>query len=793
MNRRKDGFKEPAVLRELSKPPGDVWPHGALHHGARVALLVLLALVGALLFPSESRRAVAPPQEGAVVHEDIVAVIPFDIPRPARELNLAWAEAEAAVPPIFVYRSEAGDSMAARLDRFFDRLEEAVDEGEVRAVRRVLDLEGISTLEGQAEQFLDPATLRTLRRASATVIREVLPRVLDPNDAEEITTDRIKVRYPSGEERTIPAESLLWGREFYNKGELELGPSPPDLQTIFRLILISFQESPYVFDFLSTNREREQARQAVSTVEGSVPEGQVIVQRGDRIGESELRVLGAYEEALAEQGLLQTPGRDWLSFFGSLLLNLILMGLFGALLFFYRREVYGNFRWVVLIMGLVLAYFLAASIVDRQGFPLELLPIAFAVLPVAVLWDGRMALILALVLGVLTGVQPPFSDPYVLVVTLVGGATAALSVRAIRSRAQTWVFISLISLGYTLAIVALGFLGRTGPESVLLAIVFAVVNATVSAILAMGFIPVFEWFTGITTDQTLLEWADPNRPLMKRLSMEAGGTYAHTINVANLAESAAASIGANGLLARVGIYYHDVGKMLKPQYYVENQPGGRNPHDKLKPHTSAAIVREHVIEGMRMAREEGVPEVMVRFIPEHHGTQLIGFFYDKAKEESEEELDPDDFRYPGPKPRSKETAIAMLADSVESAARALQDPSPERVRELVRNIVDGKIRDSQLSEAPLTLREIHLIQEQFVKAMSGMYHQRLDYPATRHLTEAPDEAAGSLPPQLPEAEAANASSEAGKEGGEPASPETRQGAEEVSSPKGRREGPGDEA
>ena len=793
MNRRKDGFKEPAVLRELSKPPGDVWPHGALHHGARVALLVLLALVGALLFPSESRRAVAPPQEGAVVHEDIVAVIPFDIPRPARELNLAWAEAEAAVPPIFVYRSEAGDSMAARLDRFFDRLEEAVDEGEVRAVRRVLDLEGISTLEGQAEQFLDPATLRTLRRASATVIREVLPRVLDPNDAEEITTDRIKVRYPSGEERTIPAESLLWGREFYNKGEVELGPSPPDLQTIFRLILISFQESPYVFDFLSTNREREQARQAVSTVEGSVPEEQVIVQRGDRIGESELRVLAAYEEALAEQGLLRTPGRDWLSFFGSLLLNLILLGLFGALLFFYRREVYGNFRWVVLITGLVLAYFLAASIVARQGFPLELLPIAFAVLPVAVLWDGRMALILALVLGVLTGVQPPFSDLYVLVVTLVGGATAALSVRAIRRRAQTWVFISLISLGYTLAILALGFLGRTGLESVLLAIVFAVVNATVSAILAMGFIPVFEWFTGITTDQTLLEWADPNRPLMKRLSMEAGGTYAHTINVANLAESAAAAIGANGLLARVGIYYHDVGKMLKPQYFVENQPGGRNPHDKLKPHTSAAIVREHVIEGMRMAREEGVPEVVVRFIPEHHGTQLIGFFYDKAKEESEEELDSDEFRYPGPKPRSKETAIAMLADSVESAARALQDPSPERVRELVRNIVDGKIQDSQLSEAPLTLREIHLIQEQFVKAISGMYHQRLDYPATRHLTEAPEEAAESLPPQLPEEVAASASSKAEKEGGESASPETRKGAEEGSSPKSRREGPGDEA
>jgi cyclic-di-AMP phosphodiesterase PgpH len=197
---------------------------------------------------------------------------------------------------------------------------------------------------------------------------------------------------------------------------------------------------------------------------------------------------------------------------------------------------------------------------------------------------------------------------------------------------------------------------------------------------------------------------------------------------------------------------------------------------------------------------------VVRFIPEHHGTQFIGFFYDKAKAESEDELNSAEFRYPGPKPRSKETAIAMLADSVESAARALQDPSPERVRELVRNIVDGKIQDSQLSEAPLTLREIHLIQEQFVKAMSGMYHQRLDYPATRHLT-APDEASGSSPPQLPEAVAESASSEAGKENGEPASPDSRKGAEEGepaspdthkgaeegSSPTGRREGPGDDA
>jgi putative nucleotidyltransferase with HDIG domain len=328
-----------------------------------------------------------------------------------------------------------------------------------------------------------------------------------------------------------------------------------------------------------------------------------------------------------------------------------------------------------------------------------------------------------------------------------------------------WIFIPIISMAYALAILATSLMDSIEPIGLFTSIGLTAANATVSAILAMGFIPVFEWFTGITTDQTLLEWADPNRPLLKSLSLEASGTYAHTISVANLGEAAATAIGANGLLCRVGIYYHDVGKILKPQYFVENQPGGKNPHDKLKPHTSAAIVREHVLEGEKMAREEGVPDLVARFIPEHHGTQLIGFFYEKAKEESQEEPNQDEFRYPGPKPQSKETAISMLADSVESATRALRDPSPERVSELVKTVVDAKIRDGQLAEAPLTLREISIIQEQFVKVVSGMFHTRLEYPETKHITASPDgEGAKDGTPRPSQAEG----EEAGSEPSEPA-------------------------
>jgi putative nucleotidyltransferase with HDIG domain len=348
-----------------------------------------------------------------------------------------------------------------------------------------------------------------------------------------------------------------------------------------------------------------------------------------------------------------------------------------------------------------------------------------------------MALVLVLVLAGITGTLPPFTDYGTVLVVMAGGAAAAMSVRAVRRRSETWVSIAIIAGATALVLLGHGLATSRDLGGIARASAFAAGNATMSALLAIGFLWVFELFTGITTDQTLLEWADPTRPLLKRLSLEAPGTYAHSINVANLAEAAANAIGANGLLCRVGVYYHDVGKMLKPHYFVENQPDGRNPHDKLKPETSATIVREHVTEGVRLARDAKVPEVVVDFILEHHGTQRIGFFYEKALEEAEGELDETHYCYPGPRPRTRETAIVMLADSCESATRAMRDPTPERLRDLIRTVVRGKIDAGQLDDAPLTLQEVAEVEEQFVKIISGVMHRRIEYPSTKHLTDAP--------------------------------------------------------
>jgi hypothetical protein len=214
--------------------------------------------------------------------------------------------------------------------------------------------------------------------------------------------------------------------------------------------------------------------------------------------------------------------------------------------------------------------------------------------------------------------------------------------------------------------------------------------------------------------------------------------------VANLAEAVCSAIGANALLARVGVYYHDIGKVVKPQYFIENQPRGRNPHDKLKPAMSAAIVRSHVVEGLKLAEQHKLPDAVKAFIAQHHGTQPISFFLQQARESDPNcRIEARDFSYLGPRPQTRETAVVMLADSVESAARVLQDPSPERVRELVDRIVNAKIAAGQLDQCPLTLKEIATAKDVLARALGSMYHHRVDYPAEKNGTGEPASANGT--------------------------------------------------
>ena len=728
------------MLHQLSGAPGGAWGDRITHHGARVFLVLALAALVSVFFPPVRGTDVAPYQEGRVAQEDVIAAIPFNIPKTPAELEAERRTVMDAVPPTFDLLPESADTMSARLMRFFDQIDSAAESGDSSRLEAVLRGGRIVATPSQIVFLIDGEARLDLRTAAALAMQIVHDGVVDASRIADLTATRVTIREPQEEERSVLVEDLATSRVFLDEATRLLpSETTPEQAGLFSMMLIGHMQYSLSLNLIATEGDRSAAAGSISPTKGEVLENQAIVRQADPIGPEALERLAAYEAALRTQGMRQAEQLGWGALIGSGIVNTMMLSLFGLLLFFNRPEVYANYRWLVLIAVLVATYFGAAVAIDRSGLATEWLPIAFVALPVAVLWDSRMSLFLVLVLVAITGTLTPFSDYGSVLALMAAGAAAAMSVRAVRRRSETWVSIAIIAAAGGVMLAAHGLATAADFGGVARGTVALAGNATVSALLAMGFLFVFELFTGITTDQTLLEWADPTRPLLRRLSLEAPGTYAHTINVANLSEAAAAEVGANGLLSRVGVYYHDVGKMLKPHYFVENQPAGRNPHDKLKPETSAAIVREHVTEGVRLAKEEKVPDIVLDFILEHHGTQRIGFFYEKACEEAGGEVDAERFSYPGPKPQSKETAIAMLADSCESATRAMQEPTPERMRDLINNIVDGKIADGQLDESPLTLGEIARVKEQFVKILAGVMHRRIEYPSTKHLTDAEGE------------------------------------------------------
>jgi membrane-associated HD superfamily phosphohydrolase len=527
MSRSTERVRKAGLPTLLSTPPQHAWPEGVIHHGVRLVLLVSLALFATALFPPEAQLRVARYSAGMVAGETVIARVPFSVPLGDTELARARQEARQAVPPTFDYRPEAADSTAARLTAFFDGLDTAAEGGApTQLLARALRESSIEPTAAQVDLVAEDDTRALLRRTALRAAREILPEgVADGGQLRDVTTDRITVRTAAGEresERSVPRDQVLSARDFYDAAvDLLPAAAPPDVQDLLRVILIQHMEFSYELNVPATDLDRDQAARAVQMVRQSVLEGEAIVRANERITPAILESLEAYQNELRMQGLLDEEGARLAPVAGQTLLNLLLLGVFGLLLLLFRHEIYTNMRWVVLMAALVAVYLAAAAVVSRSGWPIEALPIAFVALAVAVLWDGRMALVLALVLAVFSGVQPGLQGVSVVVTTLMGGTAAAMSVRAVRRRAQTWIFIAIITGAYAAVILALSLVQAREPSLALAALAAGGANAVLSAIVAMGFLPVFEWFTGITTDQTLLEWADPNRDLLRRLSMEA--------------------------------------------------------------------------------------------------------------------------------------------------------------------------------------------------------------------------------------------------------------------------------
>lgn len=719
--------------RLLSGTPRRRWPDATIHHGARWTLLVALAAGLVLLYPSDPGVFIGRHQAGTVAERDIIAVAGFDVPKEAAVLREERAAAAAQVIPTFIFSEAAPESASDALRAFFAQLDSVAEVDGAVGIGNVLSGAGIEATPEQIGVLVEGDGAARIHESAASAITALSLRgIIAPGAASEVTTDSIRV-VRRGTATVVARSAVLSGREFFETAlrDREDGPETE----LLRLILARLMVPSLTPDAARNARERGAARNSVSLTAGRVLEGEAIVRANDQLGAAELSKLDAYRNHLRAIGIAVDES-NVRGGFGGLILNSIILSIFGVLLYFFRPDIYRRFRYLVAIAAIAALYFAGAFFVARLAFPGAALPTVFVTVLLAVLWDGRLALVTALVFSALTAAQDPFAAVDTFLVALSGGAAAALAVRSYRRLSQMWIVISITVGAYALALAGVQLRGADFQYLPTLALALA--GTVAWAFMALGFVPVFEWLTGITTDQTLASWADPNRPLIKRLATEAPGTYAHTLQVANLAEAGANDIGANGLLCRAGAYYHDVGKMVQPGFFIENQ-SGENPLDAMDPEESAAIVRGHVVEGVQMARKEKVPQAIVDFISEHHGDQTISFFLQRAREQADREgrdpPDPARFRYDGPRPQTRETAVLMLADSVESAARALKDPTPKRISRLIQQIFATKLERDQLADATITLRDLTALKKRFARILRGIHHRRIDYPGTRHLTE----------------------------------------------------------
>jgi hypothetical protein len=488
--------------------------------------------------------------------------------------------------------------------------------------------------------------------------------------------------------------------------------------------------------FPPSESERDRHIASLAGPDGFIDEGTLLatqtVERGLR--DHEYALLVAEHRFWQMRQNTRRPWRRAMMLLGRAGVVAAVILLLGMYVHKYQPRVMRNLWRCVAIAGLVvLVLALTKVMVGWLGLNpyFSVLGVFLAASILAIAYDQRFAFALSGALVVLTALQIRAGLGELLALWAAAAATV-FQLRDVRSRSK------LLETGAVTAAVTLAAVGLVEAAGgvpwrfMLVDAGYAVLAAVAGGFLAQGILPLVERIFRITTSMTLLEWCDASNPLLRRMEREARGTYSHSLLLGTMCEAAAEAIGANGLLARVGAYYHDVGKVHKPDYFVENQQGPDSKHDKLSPAMSLLLIKGHVKDGLEMAKEYGLPRQLHEFIASHHGTTLVEYFYHAAaerhREAGEDAPEEIDFRYGGPRPRSKEAAILMLADAAESAVRAMPEPTPGRIEDRVHEVVVKRLNDGQLDDCEMTLREAHAIEASFIKSLCAIHHARVSYP-----------------------------------------------------------------
>ncbi len=495
--------------------------------------------------------------------------------------------------------------------------------------------------------------------------------------------------------------------------------SSADLQDILRPnIIYNDAESRrhYDYDYLTLTADR-----------GVIQQGQTIIDKGTIISPQDFTNLRTYER-MVEASVTKAGKSDWLMLGGQFLYVILLLSTLFGYIFFYNRQIYDDVRAFGFIFTLITVFFILALLLNTfVSSGIYIAPMAIVPVLVLVFFDGRTALLVSTVLTMICAAITSFPLEFIFL-QFTASAAAVYSLRRLAQRSQLLRTAGFVAAAYLLSYITLELLMNGTLEGFAWRMIaYLLVNAALCS-MAYVIMSAVERMFGFISDVTLVELADTNHPLLIKLNDECPGTFQHSLSVSNLASDAAKRIGANDKLVRAGAMYHDVGKLSNPAFFTENQHGV-NPHDALPPEKSGRIVVNHVLDGLRRADKAGLPNVIKDFIREHHGRgKAKYFYYTYCKLHPDEQIDPLPFQYPGPNPRSRETAVLMMADAVEAASRSLKEHTPQAISDLVNRIIDGQIADGMFDESPLEFRDIRVIKEAFIKRLMTIYHSRIVYP-----------------------------------------------------------------
>ena len=496
-----------------------------------------------------------------------------------------------------------------------------------------------------------------------------------------------------------------------------------NIEVILREICESQVKANYFFDQSKTDEAIKEALKGVSKV--MIKKNQIIVKEGEPITQKQINILT--ELGLIGEDISKDYIYTYIILFFYVLFVLILQYIYMKN---ENNKILNNTKLVFLILLLNLLSLIIARVFTLVS--VFLIPIACTPILMTVFLGSKISIIINSFILLFIGIIIGF-EPQIILVAIVANIISSLTLKKVNQRNDILYSTAYLAVSSAIIVLSSGILLSNNIKRILIDVALATGGAFISGILAMGLLPFLESSFNLVTNMKLLELSNPNNLLLKRLLMEAPGTYHHSIMVANLAEVAAEEVGANPMLVRVGAYYHDIGKIKRPFFFGENQLGGVNPHDKISPALSTTIIISHVKDGLELAKEYDVPTIVTDMIAQHHGTTLVKYFYYTLKNNSENPdlIKEDDFRYPGPKPQTKEAAIIMMADSVEAAVRSIQEPTLDKIEAMVNNIIKDKLNSNQLNECDLTFKDLEVIKACFLKVLKGIYHHRIEYPTEK--------------------------------------------------------------